>query len=154
VHVVGVTFIRTGWYLAFGVVFGVLSFMRTNAYKQRTGTSPWHIHPLVWGVASVFVVIFGTLLSIIACSTSTHRGRTAAAGAEYRPARGRSIDPVSGAPRQFGVATPGATALAAWLPDPTGRNELRYFEGSTWTDHVANSGVISVDRGEGPAEAG
>ena len=39
-----------------------------------------------------------------------------------------------------------APALTAWLPDPTGRNELRYFDGSGWTEHVANAGVISEDQ--------
>jgi hypothetical protein len=38
------------------------------------------------------------------------------------------------------------TALRAWLADPTGRHELRYFDGSGWIEHVADAGVISVDR--------
>src|SRR5271166_4228449 len=127
VRVLGLMFIRTGWYLTLGAVFGVLSFMRTNAFKQRTGTSPWHIHPLVWGLASVFVAVFGTLLSIIACSTSPQAARRRHAGA--------------GSP----VAGLRAKPLTAWLPDPTGRHELRYYDGAGWTGHVANGGVISVD---------
>ena len=39
-----------------------------------------------------------------------------------------------------------APALTAWLPDPTGRNELRYFDGSGLTEHVTNAGVISEDQ--------
>ncbi len=27
---------------------------------------------------------------------------------------------------------------AGWNPDPTGRHELRYWDGSTWTDHVSD----------------
>jgi Protein of unknown function (DUF2510) len=34
---------------------------------------------------------------------------------------------------------------AAWKPDPTERHELRYFNGTTWTDYVADAGVQSVD---------
>ena len=33
----------------------------------------------------------------------------------------------------------------SWHPDPTGRHELRYWDGSTWTDHVADQGVQSMD---------
>lgn len=34
---------------------------------------------------------------------------------------------------------------AAWHPDPTGRHQFRYWDGSTWTEHVANNGVTSTD---------
>ncbi len=33
---------------------------------------------------------------------------------------------------------------AAWHPDPTGRHELRYWDGSQWTDHVSDNGVQST----------
>lgn len=32
-----------------------------------------------------------------------------------------------------------------WYPDPHGRHELRYWDGSAWTDHVSNGGVASTD---------
>jgi hypothetical protein len=32
-----------------------------------------------------------------------------------------------------------------WRPDPTGRNELRYWDGSTWTDHVSSGGAQGAD---------
>ncbi len=34
-------------------------------------------------------------------------------------------------------------APAGWHPDPQGRHELRYWDGSTWTDHVSDAGVTS-----------
>jgi hypothetical protein len=34
---------------------------------------------------------------------------------------------------------------ARWEPDPTGRHEYRYWDGERWTEHIANSGVQSVD---------
>ena len=33
---------------------------------------------------------------------------------------------------------------AAWHPDPTGRHELRYWDGAQWTEHVSNGGVQST----------
>ena len=37
------------------------------------------------------------------------------------------------------------THPADWYPDPGGRHEVRYWDGSRWTDHVTDSGVQSVD---------
>jgi hypothetical protein len=33
----------------------------------------------------------------------------------------------------------------AWRPDPTGRHEVRYWDGGRWTDHVSDDGVASQD---------
>jgi hypothetical protein len=149
VRVTGLIIPRTGWYLTLGLVFGMLAFMRTNAYRRRTGSSPWHIHPLVWGLVSVFVAflvtllsivfvaIFGTVLSIFAWAPRSQPSREPGATASLVS----GIGPMAGA-----QPAPPLTALRAWLADPTGRHELRYFDGSGWTEHVADAGVISVDR--------
>jgi hypothetical protein len=34
---------------------------------------------------------------------------------------------------------------SGWLPDPTGRHEYRYWNGTSWTRHVADKGVRSTD---------
>ena len=34
---------------------------------------------------------------------------------------------------------------AAWYKDPLGRNELRYYDGTTWTEHVSAGGVTETD---------
>ncbi|TCJ28073.1 AIM24 family protein [Nocardioides jejuensis] len=34
---------------------------------------------------------------------------------------------------------------AQWLPDPTGKHELRYWSGDSWTEHIANDGVQATD---------
>lgn len=34
---------------------------------------------------------------------------------------------------------------ASWSPDPTGRHQLRYWDGSAWTDHVSDAGVAGTD---------
>ncbi|MGD0942704.1 MAG: DUF2510 domain-containing protein [Acidimicrobiales bacterium] len=156
----GLIFVRASLYLTLGLVFGMLAFMRTNAYKRRTGNSPWHIHPLVWGGVSVFVAffvtllsivfvaIFGTLLSIVAWSPRLQPGRERGVTevAEYKAGvPGYSPAAQLGPVPRSAQPPPAATALTAWLSDPTGRNELRYFDGSGWTEHVANGRVISVD---------
>jgi hypothetical protein len=152
----GLVFVRASLYVSLGLVFGMLAFTRSNAYKRRTGNSPWHIHPLIWGGVSVFVAfvvtlmslvfvaIFGTLLSIVTWSPRLQAGRQreTAEMDDYLSGPGflsaSALAPTS-LPQQVG------SALTAWMPDPTGRNELRYFDGSGWTEHVANGGVISAD---------
>lgn len=32
-----------------------------------------------------------------------------------------------------------------WYPDPTGRHQYRYWDGSRWTGHVADQGITSSD---------
>jgi hypothetical protein len=155
----GLVFVRASLYVSLGLVFGMLAFVRSNAYKRRTGNSPWHIHPLVWGGVSVFVAflvtlmsivfvaIFGTVLSIVAWSPRLQAGRERDGDEadEYEPVPGypeaRGLGRSSGSAPLPAAASP----LTAWLSDPTGRNELRYFDGSRWTEHVANGGVISAD---------
>jgi len=34
---------------------------------------------------------------------------------------------------------------AAWYPDPSGRYEMRYWDGSQWTEHVSRGGVQYTD---------
>ena len=38
-----------------------------------------------------------------------------------------------------------AAAPAGWHPDPHGRHQLRYWDGSRWSDHVSNDGVTATD---------
>jgi hypothetical protein len=32
-----------------------------------------------------------------------------------------------------------------WYPDPTGRHELRYWDGQEWTHHVSDNGIQGMD---------
>ena len=44
------------------------------------------------------------------------------------------------------ATTTSAAAPAAWYPDPSKRFELRYWDGSEWTEHVARSGQQFTDQ--------
>lgn len=43
------------------------------------------------------------------------------------------------------AAAPGGSA-AEWYADPSGRHQYRYWDGASWTTHVADDGVQSDDR--------
>lgn len=38
-----------------------------------------------------------------------------------------------------------ALPAAGWLPDPTQRHELRYWDGARWTENVSGGGVTGID---------
>lgn len=38
-----------------------------------------------------------------------------------------------------------SSVIAGWHPDPTGRHEQRYWNGSAWTEHVVDAGLQSTD---------
>lgn len=44
------------------------------------------------------------------------------------------------------VAASSAAAPAAWYADPSKRFELRYWDGSEWTEHVARGGQQFTDQ--------
>ncbi len=62
------------------------------------------------------------------------------------PGRPQSPSP---APRTaLSMAPPPAPAPASppqWQADPHKRHELRYWDGTRWTEHVSNAGVVAVD---------
>ena len=55
--------------------------------------------------------------------------------------------PFSAASTTATTASSGATpnVPADWYKDPSGRFELRYWNGSAWTEHVATGGTQSTD---------
>lgn len=55
-----------------------------------------------------------------------------------------------GATGNHGASQPAAD----WYSDPTGRHEHRYWDGSTWTDHVADQGNQGRDSLQAPGASG
>lgn len=51
-------------------------------------------------------------------------------------------------PAAAGTASTGPPAVeAGWYRDPTGGHELRYHDGTSWTNHVSDGGTPSTDGG-------
>ncbi len=75
------------------------------------------------------------------------------------PIKITSVEPLGAAPVASLAAPPAATfapappapappAAGGWHADPSGRNELRYHDGSQWTEHISNAGIAGIDRPE------
>jgi hypothetical protein len=82
-------------------------------------------------------------------------GGTAAGGAFVPYSASKSLRPPmpvaraaqkpAGAPIKPALIKPALGTPAAWMTDPTSRHQLRYFDGASWTENVANDGIASVD---------
>ncbi|HLX87007.1 MAG TPA: hypothetical protein VKR22_00895 [Acidimicrobiales bacterium] len=68
------------------------------------------------------------------------------------PSAGTPQYPATGAPAFPGVGTPASAPttqtsrpLFGWYPDPSGTHEKRYWDGTTWTEHVSDDEQRSID---------
>jgi hypothetical protein len=86
----------------------------------------------------------------------TPRTDPAVAAPEPRPAAGAAVaaEPApAAAPAEAAapVAAPAAPP-ADWYADPLARHQYRYWDGSAWTEHVADNGQASLDPLSAPAK--
>ena len=66
--------------------------------------------------------------------------------AERKLRRGEDDEKNDNATTTAPSPTPSASASPPeWAPDPHGRHELRYWDGTVWTEHVSSGGVQTTD---------
>src|SRR3954452_7760775 len=59
--------------------------------------------------------------------------------------QGRTMASAGASKQGVGVSGNESSNPARWIEDPTGRHELRYWNGSEWTEHVSDAGATAVD---------
>lgn len=91
------------------------------------------LHPL-----ALIGAILVSLFAVVAIATSAGAQAAVVTAADGHP-----------------PASPGTSANPArWATDPLGRHEMRYWDGTRWTEHVADAGVSAIDHGhDRPAPA-
>ncbi|HEY2564114.1 MAG TPA: DUF2510 domain-containing protein [Acidimicrobiales bacterium] len=157
----GLLFVRTTTTLVvFGVIIAALNFRNTDVFRRATGVSPWHIPPIYWALASVFVSVVITVLTLIAMRTTKVPGPGKAMTRTRYGFPGSMFGSVPRAPDQFeslpnparlfapgAIPRPGSPGLApaGWHVDPSGRHHYRFWNGYQWTEHVATDGVSTTD---------
>ncbi len=81
--------------------------------------------------------------------TTTYQPSLAATAAAATPAAATPTPTPAAAPAAAAPAaaapTPTPSVPAGWYADPAGRFELRYWDGSTWTEHVSRAGQQFTD---------
>ena len=107
----------------------------------------------VGGFVILAAVIGGIVALVIANSKA--RSRLAAANAELgflRPENARLqqwLAAASGTPVHEAYSSGYTTASAPapqWHPDPTGRHQVRLWDGVKWSDQVSDDGIVSTDQ--------
>ncbi|MEO5902172.1 MAG: DUF2510 domain-containing protein [Ilumatobacteraceae bacterium] len=78
-----------------------------------------------------------------AASTTPSYTSTPAATPAADPSGGYSSQSAPAAAQPAAAATPAVPA--GWYADPAGRFDLRYWDGSTWTEHVSRAGQQFTD---------
>ncbi|HEY4332588.1 MAG TPA: DUF2510 domain-containing protein [Ilumatobacteraceae bacterium] len=116
-------------------------------------------------IACGLIVVLG-LIALILATVGAHSEVTNAAATQDGPKPGQLTDfvppvapnmPAYTTAQQIKVAAvvPANTAVAApavsslttpqWAKDPYGHYEVRYWNGTKWTDHVSTKGVTAID---------
>ena len=80
-----------------------------------------------------------------AAAVETPRAEPAAREPEPQPAAVATRTQPEPAPAAQPEQQPVVTTPAGWYPDPSGRFELRYWNGTAWTEHVARGGQQYTD---------
>lgn len=91
--------------------------------------------------ASTAGAVTPTPASTSASTSATTPTSTTPAGASATPAAGTP----AAATAQTTTAQTASAAPAGWYADPSSRYELRYWDGTQWTEHVSRSGQQFTD---------
>lgn len=121
------------------------------------------LFPRYWGHSGVWTILallaslaLGGLAVWVGFIRPAGTGAAAVVGASPAPQPTAYQSPGMGQAPLFPAARPVVNLAGAqtsptggivpgWAADPFGRNEYRYWDGATWTDQVANGGVVRTD---------
>jgi hypothetical protein len=99
--------------------------------------------PAGWGTAPANTPTSSTWGSNSGSDTGSSWGTTTAAATDTSGGWGSGATPAAAPTAPAQPATP--SVPAGWYHDPAGRFELRYWDGSAWTEHVSRAGQQYTD---------
>jgi hypothetical protein len=160
--------------IALSFVWAWFGYRLSENDRRMLGRTPWGIPSVVWALFWFINLILGLVLYLIAHANGVRRAQQLHGGpaagamavgtqsvAERFPAypqpananvtpqgpeesrKQTAPDPEAPA----GSAGAGAAGVSppAWHPDPSGRFQFRWWDGSEWTSHVATNGQVMID---------
>jgi hypothetical protein len=104
-----------------GLVMAVLGGRESERFAERYGRTPWGWSTALWAIICFICWPVGAVLLFFA-------RRSTARNLEAERTRAHA-----------------AVTSANWFADPTGRHQLRYFDGAQWTHHVQDQGSYAKD---------
>lgn len=142
--------------LAFGIFTIVDMAKRPTWQWQRAGSNK-----TLWLVLEVLcLLLFGLIAIVVAllyfavprprlvAVERESSGRPPYPGAPQYPVSSGSPPPYpggGGAPSAYQAPERRDLPMFGWYPDPSGRHQQRYWDGTRWTDQVSDDGRQSVD---------
>lgn len=166
------TGVLVAWSVLSAVV-GLLAYMVSDRFGRSKGVTPWRVPSLAWAVIALvsFAVLPVVLLVLpVACLTTPAAGgrqrpggargesrdADAMASEARRPGRRQEPGVAPHLDREPAMASSGSTSptmvpevrdlpLFGWYRDPSGRHQLRYWDGRFWTEHVRDDDVRGID---------
>lgn len=125
-----------------------------SAELQQCSADGWSVVSIV-NAGSDIVAYLSRPLTAVSDDTSASAAEPAEAGGvgwgmqsdvSTSSADAASSSAASGtASSSSSTASSAASAPAGWYADPSGRFELRYWNGDKWTEHVSRAGQQSTD---------
>ena len=161
--------------LVLSFVWAWFGYRLSENDRRTLGRTPWGIPSVIWALFWFISLILGLVLYLIAHATGVRRAQqlhggpaahAVAVGTQSvserfpvypHPANsnatpqgpdepGEGTTPGAEAPQHpGGTGEPAAVSPPAWHPDPSGRFQFRWWDGSEWTSHVATNGQVMVD---------
>jgi len=114
---------------------------------QKTSTAA-----TITGSVILLAIIGGIVVAVIANASARRKLTAANAELAYlRPENARLqqwVGSMSGSPVHDAYSSgymTGSARPSQWHPDPSGRHQHRLWDGTQWSDQVADDGVISTD---------
>ena len=113
------------------------------AELTRRSSDGWEIVQITYDGAAWFHAFIRHAGNV---TVAPYPGMKAAAPAANTPMGGPLSDAAQApTPTASNTSATSPNVPANWYPDPSKRYELRYWNGSAWTAHVATGGVQSTD---------
>lgn len=123
---------------------GSASLLLTRKYRPVAGWIGWVPVTLILAPCLVYKKTETLTVTATAGPKGTIVNFAGAASTELMRSLKKEHSELSSMPiGSFPPPTNGA--VAAWVSDPAGRHQLRYWDGSTWTDYVSDHGATGTD---------
>lgn len=115
------------------------------AELTRRSSDGWEIVQITFDGAAWFHAFIRHAGNVSVAPYPGMKVSATATGASSTTPLGGPLSDAAKAPTASNTSASSPNIPANWYPDPSKRYELRYWNGSAWTAHVATGGVQSTD---------